>query len=98
MNLVAKVIKYTFVCTCKAKQIQPTTNKCLHFPHIALYYYDTRYQPDYWCLPDVIDSLPMTRLQALKETFQWWQTKTDSLKSLLLVLDSNRHQFQVAYA
>ena len=36
----------------------------------------------------------MTGLEALKETFQWWQTKTDSL---LLVLDSNRHNFQVVY-
>ena len=46
----------------------------------------------YVLLPD--DSPPITCLQALKENFQWWQNKTDSL---FLALDSNRHNFQVVY-
>ena len=36
----------------------------------------------------VIDSLPMTSLQALKETLQWWQNRTESLKPFLLALDN----------
>ena len=36
----------------------------------------------------------MTDLEILKETFQWQQIKTDSL---LLPLDSNRHNFQGVY-
>ena len=69
---------------CKSYNSTKTKQNVFVFSHIALYYCDVQYQPDYWSLPDVTDSSPMTHLQALKETFQWLQTKTDSLKPLFL--------------